>query len=115
MKTVTIFSLILFCGYSFAFSGWKMVARSTSCSDQIRIMAKEGETYVIAQKGAEKIKLFSEDKISFKSNLPWSSQFTAKSGKMGYRLIYPSSIEANPPKLDIYHGKKFERCKLEII
>ena len=94
---------------------WKVVAETTSCDEKIQIMGKEGEKYVLAVRGDEKIKLFPTDGSKFKEESMKTTEFNSeKSTDVSYRFIQPSYVEANPPKIDVaYYGAK-KRCKMDL-
>lgn len=113
MKHLLFISLMSLSSLTFA-ADWKVVAETTSCADKIQVMGKEGEKYVLAVKGEEKIKLFAKDGSAFTENSPKTTEFEAKSDGVTYRFIHPSVVEANPPKIDVtFHGEK-KRCKMDL-
>lgn len=99
---------------SFA-SNWKTIAQTTNCDEKIQIMGKEGEKYVVALKGEEKIKLFSNDGSTFKSHSINSNEFTNEVEGMKYRFIRPGDVEGNPPKIDLSIDNKRKRCRMELV
>lgn len=114
MKHLLFISLMSLSSLSLAATDWKVIAETTSCDEKIQIMGKDGEKYVLAVKGDEKIKLFAKDNSVFQENAMKSTEFEAKSEDVSYRFIHPSYVEANPPKIDVaYHGSK-KRCKMDL-
>lgn len=113
MKHLLFISLMSLSTLSFA-ADWKVVAETTSCDEKIQVLGKEGEKYVLAVKGEEKIKLHAKDNSVFNENAMKSTEFEAKADGATYRYIQPSYVEANPPKIDVIHEGLKKRCKMEL-
>jgi hypothetical protein len=115
MKHLFFMAIMSISTMTHAVAEWKVVADTTSCSDKIQVLGKEGEKYVLAVRGAEKIKLFAKDGAIFHENAMVSAQFVSdKSSDVTYTFTQPSQVEANPPKIDVaYNGAK-KRCKMEL-
>lgn len=114
MKKLLLLSFFAFISFASASTDWKVIAETTSCDEKIQVLGKEGEKYVLAVKGEEKIKLFTEDGSSFSLDSMKNTQFTAKTAEATYRFIQPSYVEANPPKIDVSHHGLRKRCKMEL-
>ncbi len=111
-----LFILILLSLSSFALSAenWKVIAETTSCSEKIQIMGKEGEKYVLAVRGDGQVKLFAKDGSIFNENAMRSTQFVSeKAGDIWYTFTQPAYVEANPPKIDVVYGENKSRCKMQ--
>lgn len=115
MKKLLLVSFFAFVSFaSTASTEWKVVAETTSCDEKVQVLGKEGEKYVLAVKGEDKTKLFSEDGSTFKHDSMKNTHFVAKTEDVTYRFIQPSYVEANPPKLDVVHHGLKKRCKMEL-
>lgn len=114
MKQLFFISMMVFSTMTHA-ADWKVVAETTSCADKIQVLGKEGEKYVLAVRGDEKIKLFAKDGSAFHENTMTNTQFSSAANQdVTYTFIQPSYVEANPPKIDVtYNGAK-KRCKMEL-
>lgn len=93
---------------SFAEGEWKIIAESENCQQKIQVFGKEGEKYVLVQKGTEQIKLFSEDGSAYKKESPSSTIFKS----VDYKFTNPAIMEANPPKLQILKGQNKQACRM---
>lgn len=113
MKKFLILFLLTLSSISNA-DDWKVVAQTISCEEKIQVLGKEGEKYVLAVKGDEKIKLFAVDESTFKVDSIKSTEFISKKDDVTYRFIQPSYVEANPPKIDVIHHGLKKRCKMEL-
>ncbi len=115
MKHLFLLSLFSLSPMAFAAQDWKVIAETTSCAEKIQILGKEGEKYVLAKRGEEKIKLFSKDGSAFHENSMSSTEFDSdKSSDVTYNFIQPSYVEGNPPKIDVLYDGARRRCKMEL-
>jgi hypothetical protein len=113
MKHLFVVSLLSLSSFASA-AEWKLIAKTTLCEDRIQIMGKEGEKYVLALKGDQKIKLFSKDDSVFLEHSLQTTEFESKNADVTYRFIRPSYVEANPPKIDVTHQGEQKRCKMKL-
>lgn len=115
MKQLFLIALFSYALPTFAAADWKVIAETTSCADKIQVLGKEGEKYVLAVRGEEKVKLFAKDKAEFHENSLATTEFTSDASQdVKYTFIQPSYVEANPPKIDVaYQGAK-KRCKMDL-
>jgi hypothetical protein len=93
---------------------WKVIAETTSCRERIQVLGKEGEKYVLAVKGDEKMRLFSKDGSLFLENSPQTTEFVFQNADVTYRFIRPSYVEANSPKMDVISHGQQKRCKMNL-
>lgn len=115
MKHFLFITIMSLSSFAWSAQDWKVVAETTACSDKIQVMGKEGEKYVLAVRGDEKIKLFAKDGSVFNENAMRSTQFVSeKNADVTYTFTQPAYVEANLPKIDVaYNGAK-SRCKMEL-
>ena len=105
------FTFILFLIVSSAFAAapdWKVVAESSDCSEKIKILAKEGESFVYAVKGEEKTKLTGEANSKFSIDAPKAVTFSSRQNARGEIISFtnPSVTEANLPKIQFSSANK---------
>lgn len=113
MKHLLVITIMSLSSFAWSATDWKVVAETTSCSDKIQIMGKEGEKYVLAVRGEDKVKLFAKDGGVFNENAMRSTQFVSeKNGDVTYTFTQPAYVEANPPKIDVAYGGNKSRCKM---
>jgi len=60
-------SLLILSATSFAAADWKVIGETTDCPEKIKILAKEGETFVKAVRNGVEHKLVSQDGSAFKA------------------------------------------------
>lgn len=114
MKHLLIITIMSLSSFAWSAQDWKVVAETTSCSDKIQIMGKEGEKYVLAVRGEDKVKLFAKDGSVFNENAMRNTEFlSAKNGDVTYIFTQPAYVEANPPKIDVVYGGNKSRCKMQ--
>lgn len=114
MKHLLFITIMSVSSLAWSATDWKVVAETTSCSDKIQIMGKEGEKYVLAVRGEEKIKLLAKDGGVFNENALRSTEFVSeKNGDVTYTFTQPAYVEANPPKIDVSYGGSKSRCKMQ--
>ena len=113
MKNLLFLSILSLSSVSWAAQEWKVVAETTVCDEKIKILGKNGEKYVIAERGEEKRKLFSKDGSAFNENSMQMTEFNSV-GEPTYNFIHPSYVEANPPKLDVTFSGAKKRCKMQL-
>lgn len=114
MKHLLIITIMSLSSFAWSAQDWKVVAETTSCSDKIQIMGKEGEKYVLAVRGEDKVKLFAKDGAVFNENAMRNTEFlSAKNGDVTYIFTQPAYVEANPPKIDVVYGGNKSRCKMQ--
>jgi hypothetical protein len=114
MRQMLLVILLIFPSLSFS-ADWKIVAESTLCDEKIKIMGKEGEKYVMAIKGEDKIKLSSKDGSVFHENSMKSTEFSnVDRDGTKYTFFQPSYVEGNPPKIDVMINDSKKRCRMEL-
>lgn len=114
MKHLLFITIMSVSSFAWSATDWKVVAETTACSEKIQVMGKEGEKYVLAVRGEDKIKLFAKDGSVFNENAMRSTQFvSAKNGDVTYTFTQPAYVEANPPKIDVAFNGDKSRCKMQ--
>lgn len=111
MRSIFFLSLITLSSACYA-QDWKVIAETENCQDQVQIMGKEGEKYVLAVHGDKKEKLFSKDGSSFKKDMEKTSFYANKNDQ--YAFTQPSVVEANTPKLDMVKNGKKQHCRMMV-
>ena len=106
MKTLLFLSLLSLSSLAWSLQDWKVIAETPACDGKIEIMAREGERYVVAVKGAERTKLFSKDGSPYTEQSLRTTEFASENKTMTF--TQPSYVENNLPKIDV--GTK--RCKM---
>jgi len=106
---------------SFA-SEWKPIAQTVSCPQDVQILAKEGEKYVLASYNGTQHKLFSSDQTTYTPRALKSQEFASDITKEKYLLGEPTfvfeqqgEVEGNPPKLVISLSGVQHRCRMNIL
>jgi hypothetical protein len=120
MKGLLFISLISLSSVAVA-EEWKVIAETVSCPENVKIMAKEGEKYVLASHGNTQRKLYSLDGSAFSAESLSSTEFASDKQKESYLVdeptytfTQPGYVEGNPPKLDVFKEGKKEHCRMNL-
>lgn len=119
MKVLSLLSLFVATSAFAATPEWKVVAETSDCAEKIQILAKEGEKFVYAQKGAEKTKLAALGADTYKKDSPKAVAFTSTANDSGETISFtnPGMVEANPPKIQIANSNKgiaAQKCNVTV-
>ena len=119
MKSLSaIFFFVLTSAYASP-PDWNFVAETSNCSEKIKILAKEGESFVYAVKGEEKTKLMGEANNKYNKDATKAVTFTSQGNSRGETISFtnPSVIEANLPKIQFSSANKgleVQKCNLSV-
>lgn len=120
MKTLLFVSLISLTSLCFA-AEWKVVAETVGCPEKVQVLAKEGESYVIASHDGHHRKLYADDGRKFSPQNMGTTEYNSDTNKEKYllgeptfRYTHPSYVEGNPPKIDVSHSGRSERCRMNL-
>lgn len=115
MKSVSMFLLLGLSSLSWAAADWKVVAEATNCEEKFKVLAKEGEKFVMVDDGEKKTKLFSVDGDIYKTEHEKSIVYqNQNSNGRRFTFVDPSAVEGNPPKLDITLNGQKNYCNLKL-
>lgn len=117
-----IFAFLAFCLVSFSYSSsadWHVIAESgIDCKENFKILAKEGEKFVVLDQGNEKLELESKDGSKFDDSSPVPLTFvsTKKNGLNTKKFTFtqPSMMDRNRAVVEIENGMRKENCKVQI-
>jgi hypothetical protein len=109
MKSFLTFSLCLTSTLAVA-SEWRVIAETKDCIEQVKILGKESQKYVIAESQGTRVNLFSVDDHPYKSMAPAGTEYI--SADKSIRYLQPGYVEGNPPKLFFVKNGKTFSCSL---
>jgi hypothetical protein len=112
LKTIFFILLSTFSYFGYASDSWKVVAETTSCQTEYKILAKSGEKFVILFNGEKKVRLHSEDGSSYIDENPRRTIFSNKNLNVSY--VSPSVVDGNLPKLKFAERDSIPNCQLNL-
>lgn len=105
---VSLFSISL--AASAAPASFNVVAETTNnCGEKVKILAKDGEKYVLAVKGEEETKLTAAGNSPYNKQGPDTMIFEGE----GYTFVQPAVTNGNPPKINIASNDKRLKCSMK--
>lgn len=112
MKTIIFILLVSFSYSCLASDSWRVVAETTTCQQDYKILAKMGEKFVILFNGENKVKLYSDDGSAYVEENPRRTIFFSKRLNVSY--VRPSIIDGNLPKLKFSDSESLANCRLSL-
>lgn len=121
MKGLLFLSLMSLSFFAMAAADWKVIAETVSCPENVQVLAKEGEKYVIATSDNSQKKLYAKDGSEFSAETLSSTEFVSDTSKEKYlqneatfTFTQPGYVEGNPPKMDIVKNGKKAHCRMNL-
>lgn len=111
MKSVLAMTLFLMSSLGFAQDGWEAVAETDNCKENVKILAKAGEPYVVAVHGDKKINLPGTNTKIYAVDSRESAIFKNDN----YQYHHPSLVEASNPKIDIKKNGTNIHCNMKAV
>lgn len=116
MRILILISLISLSSTALA-SEWKVIAETTNCPKNVKILAKQGEKYVKAVMNGQEKKLQHNQGEVFNQDAPRAATFES-SGEGLHDLptmtfTNPGMVESNVPKLDIAYSGVKHHCNMK--
>ncbi len=111
MKSLVFVSLFAISLTSIAApASFKVVAETTNtCGEKVKILASEGEKFVLAVREGEETKLTAEGNSPYHKEGPDTVIFQGE----GYTFVQPAVTNGNPPKINIASNDKREKCSMK--